>query len=228
MDIFPPHWLTKETAHFVFYYLKHPKLKKVELEEKFRPLIEKREAAYDIISKYLSVQLKNKINFYFFPSREAGAELLGGLAPNQALPGIYTIFSRMEQTPGHELAHVLSFYMGKRFTNSYAFLSEGLACHLDQTGWDYHRSAKKLLGEKKLVPFKKIADSIDFKKADSEITYPQCGSFVKFLIDTYGLEKFKKLWVVRKNIQNEFQKIYRGSLGVVEAKWEKSLANYEG
>ena len=183
------HWLTKETDHFVFYYLDH-----LEIEDSF---FEERERAYEVISKYLDVELGNKINFYVFPNREVGLEMLGGLSPHQAIPGIYTILSRKEQTAGHELTHLLSYYMkeGVRACSP-RVLSEGLATYLNQTGRDYRQIAKRIIEKGNKITLDKLLDYRgEFYKGENQlISYPVAASFTQFLIETYGLDKFKEVW----------------------------------
>lgn len=211
-------WQRKECSRFIFRFLPHSFA-----ATNIKEIIAERERAYQKISRLLEVDFKEKIHWYLFPSYEDGKRLLGTLEPNQAIPASLTIFTihseHHQQTPGHELTHVLSFYINNASSNSYKFLSEGLACYLDQSGKDYHAVGHNLLNQNQLIPLDKIIDLNDFKKYDPKITYPQSASFVKFLIENYGWKKFKILWLIKKNLKGEFQKIYHKNFEDVENDW---------
>lgn len=211
-------WQKRKSSHFTFCFFPHSFA-----AINIKGVIVEREKAYQIISQFLSVDIPEKILWYLFPSYEEGKRLLGTLEPNQAIPASLTIFTihgeHHQQTPGHELTHILSFYINDAYTNSYKFLSEGLACYLDQSGKDYHAVSHNLLNQNQLIPLDKIIDLNDFRKYDPKITYPQATSFMKFLIENYGWERFKTLWLVRKNLKEEFQKIYHKNFEEVEYDW---------
>ncbi|MBM4401732.1 MAG: hypothetical protein FJ044_00610 [Candidatus Cloacimonetes bacterium] len=219
-------WQKKESRHFTFYFFPHSFA-----AGNIGKIISERETAYQKISKFLGVDTPEKIRWYLFPSYEKGKELLGNLEPNQAIAATSTIFTihseHHQQTSGHELTHILSFYIDTTRTNSYKFLSEGLACYLDQSGKDYDCLAKELFDSNKIIPSKEIIDVNDFNKKDPKITYSQSASFVKFLIENYGLEKFKGLWVVKKNLKEEFQSIYQIEFEKIEKEWLEFLTGYQ-
>lgn len=83
-----------------------------------------------------------------------------------------------------------------------------------------------------------LSELITFTDIGSEATqpkiaYPQCGSFVKFLIDTSGFEKFKRLYrslengssesIVKRN-RGAIQDIYARSLEQLEESWLAHLS----
>ena len=213
-------WQKKESLHFIFYFFPHSFA-----SENIKKIIAERETAYQKISQFLGVDIPEKIRWYLFPSYEEGKQLLGGLSPSRAESATLTIFTvhgeHQQQTSGHELTHILSYYIDNACTNSYKILSEGLACYLDQSDKNYHSITKELLNANNLIPLGEIIDVNDFNAKDPKITYPQSASFVKFLIENYGLDKFKELWVIRKNLKEEFQKIYQQEFNEVEKEWLK-------
>ena len=56
------------------------------------------------------------------------------------------------------------------------------------------------------------------------ITYPESGSFVKFLYETYGREKIKMLW---KQGHKYTKQIYGKELYQLEKEWHQMLIEYD-
>lgn len=219
-------WTKFETEHFLFYSIPHSFA-----SQNIKRLANEREQAFGELNKIFKVELLEQIRWFFFPSREEGLKLLSNLDPSQAIPAALTIFTvyseKLDSTPGHELAHILSFYWQNGFTNSYKLLSEGLARYLDQTRHDNHLEAKTLKDEGKLIPFARIISPADFKAQDPFITYRQSASFVGFLIENYGWQKFGKLWLVKNNLEDNLKEIYQKTLEEIEAEW-KGLIDKKG
>ena len=57
-------------------------------------------------------------------------------------------------------------------------------------GLHVHSHAKAFLDQGRLIPIAGMLTTEDFRGHDSNVTYPQAGSFAHFLIETYGLEKY--------------------------------------
>lgn len=212
-------WEKLETQHFIFYS------KPLSFAfQNIERLADEREQAFEELNKIFRVELLEQIRWFFFPSRDEGIKLLGSLNPGQAIPAALTIFTiyneKEDSTPGHELVHILSFYWQNGFTSSYKFLSEGLARYLDKSRRDNHLEAKTLKDEGKLIPFAQIISPVDFKAQDSFITYRQSASFVGFLIENYGWQKFEKLWLIKNNLEDNLQEIYQKTLKEIEAEWK--------
>lgn len=215
-------WDKLETENFIFFYPP-----KGFIAENLQRLSVEREKALLTLNKIFQVQLPEKIRWYFLESEEKGVKLLGDVSPNQALAPILTIFTvyneKHDSTSGHELTHILSFYWNNGFTNSYKFLSEGLARSLDQSGRNHHALAKKLKTENRIISFAKILSPQDFNAVDPDITYIQSASFVKWLIDNYGWGKFARIWLVKKDLSSEMDGVYGTSLENLENRWLETL-----
>ncbi len=97
------------------------------------------------------------------------------------------------RSPGHELVHVLSARIDN-VGNHMPMLSEGLAEVLDGSGRDPHASYAAAL--RAGLDYDTGTGSVTrFTAADVwGDTYDRAASFVKFVIDRYGIEKFKSLW----------------------------------
>ncbi|MFO8234652.1 MAG: hypothetical protein R6U04_04505, partial [Bacteroidales bacterium] len=73
---------------------------------------------------------------------------------------------------------------------------------------DLHQWAKKFMDEDKLPGISEMVNS--WNSLDTSITYPVSGSFVSFLVDEYGMEKFKEMLVEAKkyNFNSKCLEIY--------------------
>ena len=83
--------------------------------------------------------------------------------------------------------------------------------------------------ENKLYSIKFLMENKNWDKIDEMIVYPQSSSFIKYLINIYGIEKFKKIYqnlsrnktlsenisVIEKNCSDPIEKI--------EENWKKSI-----
>jgi hypothetical protein len=65
---------------------------------------------------------------------------------------------------------------------------------------------------------------------ETEVGYPAAGSFVAFLIETYGLESFKEAFVLearpveQKERRSSWLSVYQKGLGILESEWLAWLA----
>ena len=80
-----------------------------------------------------------------------------------------------------------------------------------------HVLSKQLRDTGRLVPLEQLTAGFDsWVLLSNEISYPEAGSFVKFLYERYGREKLKQLWQAP---HAEMQRIYGKSLVDLEAEW---------
>lgn len=119
----------------------------------------------------------------------------------------------------HELAHVLSQSWGN-LTNAGGVLSEGLAVYA--TGGHYQpdrldRSAATLVQSPLFIPPALLRR--DFSNLQHEVAYTESGSFVKFLVDEFGLDKLRALF----RRPNDWQTIYGDSADGLSQRWLDKL-----
>ncbi|MEW6307355.1 MAG: hypothetical protein AB1705_28205 [Verrucomicrobiota bacterium] len=80
-----------------------------------------------------------------------------------------------------------------------------------------HELARRLRDSGRLVPLKQLTAGFDSWVAlSTEISYPEAGSFVKFLYERHGREKLKELWQAP---QPDIQRIYGKNLAELETEW---------
>lgn len=123
----------------------------------------------------------------------------------------------------HEIAHIYA-------PNDNRFLAEGLAVYLqDKMGGNpaFPNFGKELhaLARGRLSQVSSL-DTLDRVRTprrlssvvDEQTSYILAGSFVAFLVETYGLQMFRSLYA-----RGDYEGIYGKSLSVLENEWRLSL-----
>jgi hypothetical protein len=179
--------------------------------------------AFERVEQALRVQRLGKVNFTLL-SRLLGH---GGFASgeiyltyvdrNPAGLDLATVFA-------HEGTHILDRQIADRRPT---MLTEGLAVFV--AGGHYHpedldRRAAALLALDRYIPLAELAR--DFYTAQHEIGYLQAGALVKYLVDTYGWEKFRGLYAAFQPADDQARMLAAGlqahyglSLAALEAEW---------
>lgn len=118
----------------------------------------------------------------------------------------------------HELSHVVSI---RCWGDSEAWIKEGLAVAVDNQWFDYDLYAltKNLHSTGEFVNLTDLMHN--FRKYDSLITYPEAGCFVKFLQESYGIEKVHALW---KQGPSHIPEIFNCPLPELERAWLDRVA----
>jgi hypothetical protein len=162
-----------------------------------------RKDAFIKITNFLNVKWTfGPIKYYVFNDKQQGAQM--GFQLGFANPYAGAVYTTHDQTPGHELAHVIAYRIngGLRIWSGVA--NEGLSTLLDQSGRNYHLLAKYMI-EKQIAFPKLLGDNF----RQNKYGYWLGASFVKYLIDTYGIETFKKFFAQEKYDEKEaFKQFY--------------------
>jgi hypothetical protein len=139
-------------------------------------------------------------------------------------------------TDNHEVVHVYAGPWG----SPAALFVEGLAVAHQANppagiftprwnGTPVHELARRFRSQGQLLPIASIAESVAFRSRDAEITYPQSGSFVRFLIDTEGIAPMRRLYGSMSNdaplaaVRAAFLQVYGFSLDEAERRWLEFL-----
>ncbi|MDP3057156.1 MAG: hypothetical protein Q8N37_01365 [bacterium] len=224
-------WIKQKSNHYVFYYLKNSLA-----ENDIYKIIKLKEKHHNKILSFLDLKNKQIIHYYIYPSLKSKASLMGDDSPGNVIWGdfelvnsepktnkfeIHTIYNDKCQFIGeHEDTHFLSLSLG---LSIYLFC-EGLAQFMEGNlfGKDIDIISKELLSQKKLYSIKNLIDNKNWEKVDSKIIYPEVGSFVRFLINTYGWDKFKKTYQRLSRLNNSEE-----NLKIIENGFEKSIEELE-
>ncbi|MCX8056517.1 MAG: hypothetical protein N3F03_02770 [Ignavibacteria bacterium] len=162
-----------------------------------------------------------KIKIFVFENDKSKRELLGDEAADFTKPWLKQIFvtkNSFDQTIKHELAHV---FLGEKSENIF-HVAGGLNLGLIEGGavaleWEWLEQSPKYFSS--LITnfvgnfsFNDFFKNYSFATRLSYVSYLMAGSFCKYLIDKYGMEKFLDFYssgdfekVFNKNAEDEFQ-----------------------
>jgi hypothetical protein len=125
----------------------------------------------------------------------------------------------------HENTHQL---IGSNWSGSTSFMIEGVAMYAEALATDKdknHLKTVQFLKENKLFPLKEMLTfSIGMPGLETEVAYPASGSFVDFLIKSYGLKTFKSIYRNERKEEDSWQTIFGKSLSDLEEEWLDWLA----
>lgn len=216
-----------ETDNFIFYYSPGDFV-----------YSERQEAFGRWAVSLLGINIPKKINYYKYKDWDQMRRIWGRSGVVWADPQTFSIHS-YSPWQNHECVHLYTSLIGRPSD----FFNEGIAVGLssdpysgDYVGrwWGYsvHYWGKRFKNEGTLIPLDSILESNDFRRYEPGITYPESGSFVRYLIDTYGIDKMKSIFQTgnqadpKGEIKQKFQSAYGFSIDEAEAEWLLFLDNY--
>ncbi len=233
-------WLIKQSPHYIFHYFKNSLV-----EKDINKIIKIKEKHYNKILSFLKVKNYRKIKYYLYPSLKEKIELMGDDSLGNVIWEEFELINNKVKTKRfeihilynvkrkfigeHEDTHLLSLPWG---LSIYLF-SEGLSQFIEESlfGKDIDILSKKLMKKNKLYSLKWLCNNKNWNKVKEEIVYPQAGSFIRYLINNFGLEKFKKVYKklsrdkkVKENIKI-MESSYPESINKLETNWKRYL-NY--
>ena len=188
---------TYETDHFLIHYDPESKAaKNIEL------IASDHEWRYSEVSNYLDVDISDKINSYIYPSAGSRKKYFGSLHATVANPIHGEIHQVFNAYPTKELKHELVHIISSEFGSSTLKISpkkgliEGIAVAVD---WpvhimDKHQLAKTLVNKE--IVNKNLADFLGygFWYYPPSISYTLMGSYSRYLIDNFGVDKYKEYY----------------------------------
>lgn len=214
----------EESEHFT-YFLHTGSL----AEQELAAIINARERAYKEISQKLGIDHKGKIKFFLFPSAREKAFYTGtigwGWGTAQTIIEIYD--SEIKLDPWHETTHIISCSINQ---DPPSLFFEGLAVYMidimREEGGTIDGLAVRFKGDNWLIPLGELIDlQIGSKRSNPTISYPESGSFVKYLVERYGMDLFKRLYAQIHKGQESTEKnqvihrIYDKSIAELEKEW---------
>jgi hypothetical protein len=185
-----------ETEHFRIFYssssFDDEEIHWVSLEHEFR---------YEQVSKVLGIRNHQKIDSYIYPDGETKQRFIGTGTTNIAKPWrneIHLTKDSWQLTLKHELVHVLAGEFGLPILNIhyYTGVVEGLAEAIDNDFGNrtLHEYAAAIIKFGIVKHPEELLSSTQFMMTTSSLSYVMMGSFCKFLIDRYGMLRFKELY----------------------------------
>ena len=205
----------RETEHFEIFYAR-------ELETEVEQIAEDCEFQYAQLSAYLMPDgdgLSQKVRAYIYASPDQKKQLIGARGTSVEDPFGHGFHIHKQGFPHpvlkHELAHVFTVPWSPLKVSLKIGLHEGIAVAADWSEGKLtaHQWAKAM-HQMEIAPPLSAVMGIGFWGHTGSRSYLLAGSFVRFLVDTYGIEKFKKVFLI-----GNFVKHYGKNLQSLEAEW---------
>jgi hypothetical protein len=229
----------RTARHFDIYYKK-----KSTAERDIEKIVAERDSGYDEICKFLGIEPNIGITLIFFEDMESKRNETGhqgaGMASGTNIVEVYNQTMRLD--PFHETTHILARRLGR----PPAIFNEGLATYMSERlgapplkelgGGEssLYERAQELRSKGDWIALEELLTYTEIGPGWSRppVAYPEAGAFVKFLIDTYGKEKFLQAYkslvssktrsVLEQN-EAKLEKIYGISLADLEKQWIRTL-----
>jgi hypothetical protein len=229
-------WLKAESSHYFIYYRPDSPA-----SHDIGNIAKSLDSCFEDVIVQLGVDFSGKISYYLYNSTDDLEHWAGwhrwGFFVGDFQSAVQVYDSVRTRINAHETVHVIVYQTVGIF--KLGFLNEGIAeaiAHYYER-WPsgnltLHKNCKLLLYEEKLFPLDVLADNDRFKEIylspESGNYYNQCGSFVRYLIDQYGLDKFKFLLprAGEDNYKEIFQELYGQSIDEFEKEWRHFLSIY--
>jgi hypothetical protein len=183
----------------------------------------------------LGVRPDRKIGYYKYRTRQDMGVHTGNYNTNgYADPATFEIHT-LWPTDNHEVVHLYMSLVGQ----STALFSEGIAVAFQTdpprgifdsvfNGEEVHHAARRYLDAGQLVlPLERIIESTGFRAVpDSVLSYREAGSFVRFLVDRYGLQAVLALFRAggsvgdsAQMVKTRFSAAFGATVEEAEAEW---------
>lgn len=192
--------------------------------------IQRRNSAIKECQKSIEENLKlieetefdNKMDIEFVRSRKEMLKYTGMAAQGMAFPDRDVFFTLLKDTGSpikHEMMHMITMYKWGTPPISSTWMNEGLATYAGGTCFEYSLEEiyKYFIQSSKLISMNKLSQ--DFYENPDVIAYTQSAFISKYLIENYGISKFKELW---KNGYEKLNEIY----GFDSQTLERALRDY--
>lgn len=219
------------TPHFDLYY-DPASLSAADL----RYLAEDHEYHYARLAHRLGVDVPGRIASYLYPDPDTKARLTGARLTNVApvwlaQPQVHVLHESYEGVFAHELVHVFSRSFGVPILRASLLvgLVEGLAVALeppDGRPSPHEQVLTATLEDVGLADATLAADlatrltPLGFWTGRGAVSYTTMGSFVAYLLDTYGAAPLKRVYAF-----GDFERVYGKSPEALAAEWQASLAS---
>lgn len=167
-------------------------------------------------------EFNNKMDVEFLKSKKEMLKYGGMAAQGLAYPDRDVFFTLLKDKGSpikHEMMHMITMYKWGTPDSSLTWMNEGLATYSGGTCSKYSLEEiyKYFIQSNKLISIDKLSD--DFYANPDMIAYTQSAFICKFLIDNYGISKFKELW---KSGYEKLNEIY----GIDSKTLENTLKDY--
>jgi prepilin-type processing-associated H-X9-DG protein len=234
-----PEMEKRSTTHFDIYYFKDSTA-----AHEIDQISRQKDAGFEQICRFVGRDSDVRIRLVFFEDQETKRTATGhqgaGWAYGRTIVEVYN--DREKLDPYHETTHILMGPLG----NPPALFNEGFAVYMSERLGAYaleslsggkaaiHQRVRELRDKGDWIELPKL---LSFTEIGSEqtrppVAYAEAASFVKFLIDTYGKDKFLQAYKTLRNSGNKavqednvkkLEQICGKPLQTLQQQWEAAL-----
>ncbi|HWP82977.1 MAG TPA: hypothetical protein VNN76_10025 [Bacteroidota bacterium] len=197
-------------------------------EERLNNLVRLHEFQFDQLTRELRVAPHKKIKSFLYATAEQKGRLIGAGRTNIAKPWLWQLHINLEDVERslrHELVHVLAADFGFPLlrVSLNSGLIEGLAMATERTafGEHLHRLAAMAFATNTEFDVKELFSVTGFMRAHQGMSYTMAGSFCRFLIDRYGLRRFKRVYRT-----GSFVSAYNKRIEDLVHEWQQFLSGF--
>lgn len=222
---------TFSTKHFDYFYSKSDNI-----------IIDTvwQEAYYQWLISQLNITLNEKLQYCKYRDKEHLMRVTGHNGNGYAEVGTLK-FHTIWQAENHECVHSI---VTKLIGHPPALFNEGIAVAYQANyfgypefipGWnnqDFNTLSKAFKQNGSIPELDKLLGTNSYWDYDSNITYPISGSFVRYMINHYSLEKMKAFITIcdfndsKAKIHNDFFTTYGITIENAWSEWENFISSY--
>lgn len=183
----------KKTVDNITYYFSST----IDVDRRNAAIKECQQSVIDNLQLINETEFTNQMEVEFLASRKEMLKYTGMGAQGMAFPDRNTFFTLLKDKGSpikHEMMHMITTYKWGSPPRTSTWMNEGLATYAGGICFDYSflEIYRYFMQSGKLIPMDELAHNF-FGHSDI-ISYTQSAFISKFLIDNYGIEKFKQLW----------------------------------
>ena len=208
---------TKTINNITYYFPSE-----VEIPRRNLAIVECQKAIEENLKLVGETEFNNKMDIEFVKSRKEMLKYTGLGAQGMSFPDRDVFFTLLKDTGSpikHEMMHMITMYKWRTPPTSSTWMNEGLATYSGGTCSKYSLEEiyKYFIQSNKLISMNKLSE--DFYESPDMIAYTQSAFISKFLIENYGISKFKELW---KSGYEKLNEIY----GFDSQSFEQTMKDY--
>jgi tetratricopeptide (TPR) repeat protein len=136
-----------------------------------------------------------------------------GLDPvKNKIYAVYNLFERSLDSPG---VGFLLFY--RLWGYAPPMLAEGIGNYFSLS----HHFTRKIITSGRSVPLRKLTVTGDYRKQPQDVAFWESSSFVRYLVNTYSVDKFRRLYKKATDLTLEqvIGEVYQKDLATLEKEW---------
>ncbi|MEA2030567.1 MAG: hypothetical protein U9N55_03090 [candidate division Zixibacteria bacterium] len=163
----------------------------------------------------LNMSGKHKLFLYPCPSPSVIWDMRFGQMIDPTSNSSFVLYSRDVNSADPFVVMQTAFL--RQFGYAPPFLSEGVAGYLSFAAFDM----KRLFAEGKALPLEKLLDTYQYFQASPTVADRTSTTFVKFLINTYGVDQFQQLYKSSNdlNLAAKISEVYNQPIDSLEQQW---------